>query len=288
MLVIDKLKDQEMFTVTEKRIADYILQNTADIPTIYIADLAKLTYASHSAVIRLCKKIGCNGFREFKLAVSAVVHSQLHKPGPVNVNFPFEPNDPPMVIAKKMADLTMDAVRKTFVQLDDKTLNNAVEMISSAERVFLFSKGDSQLRARSFQNKLIKINKFVIIAEEYSDESWNAASLTKKDCAIFISYAGRNEKYHRILSYFQQERVPSILLTGNNKSPLVKQVSLPIITIQDEYDFVKIGTFSSQVSFEYILDTLFSMLYAREFQKNLKDLKKKQDLIQSGILREEA
>ncbi|MER2132135.1 MAG: RpiR family transcriptional regulator, partial [Carnobacterium inhibens] len=63
--VLNKLKDQTNFTNTEMRIADYIIQNITTIPTIYIEDLAKLTYTSHSTIIRLCKKIGYDGFRSF-------------------------------------------------------------------------------------------------------------------------------------------------------------------------------------------------------------------------------
>lgn len=284
LLVLEQLKEQRNFTQTEKRIADYILQHPSEIPAIYIEDLAKVTYTSHSAIIRLCKKIGFNGFRDFKIAISTIVHSQLHTTGQVNANFPFEENDSPIIIAKKMADLTIDTVKKTLVQLDDDLLSKIIEALSQAERVFLFARGDSQIRARSFQNKLVKINQFYILAEDYSDGYWNAANLTPKDCALFISYSGIVPQYERILQHFYNEKVPTVLLTGSNQSALAKYASTTLVTIQEEYDFAKIGTFSSQVAFEYILDTLFSILYAKEYRQNLLNLKEKQHLLQSGLL----
>lgn len=287
MLVTDKLKDQENFTNTDKRIADYILHNITKVPTITIEDLANQTYASHSAVIRLCKKIGYSGFRTFKSAISEFVYSKLHTQTSVNANFPFEPEDSAISIAKKMADLTIASVKKTFAQLDDDMLNQAVTMLTEADRIFLFAQGDSQIRIRSFQNKLIKINKFLILADEYSDKNWNAVNMTKRDCALFVSYAGINSQYKKILQYFQKEEIPTILLTGNNKSDLTKLAALPIVTIQDEYDFVKVGTFSSQVSFEYILDTIFSIMYAQEYEKNVLNLKRKHDILQTGVLKED-
>ncbi len=284
LLVLDQLKDQHNFTQTEKRIADYILQHPSKISTIYIEDLAKLTYTSHSAIIRLCKKIGFTGFREFKIALSTLVHSQLYAAEQVNANFPFDEADSPMTIAKKMADLTTETVKKSFAQLNDELLSQIVTTLAQAQRVFLFARGDSQIRARSFQNKLIKINKFYILAEEYSDGYWNAASLTKKDCALFISYSGIVPQYDRIMEHFHQEKIPTILLTGNNQSTLLPFAEKALITIQEEYDFAKIGTFSSQVAFEYILDTLFSILYAQEYRQNLLSLKEKQHLLQNGLL----
>ncbi|WP_321387625.1 MurR/RpiR family transcriptional regulator [uncultured Enterococcus sp.] len=287
MLIIDALNTQDTFTETEKRIANYILAHITEIPHIYIEDLARSAYTSHSAVIRLCKKIGYSGFRDFKLAIAEAVHSQQHTFGSVNANFPFNAQDSPMEIAKKMADLTINTINRTHAQLDNALLSRAADILSNAERIFLFSIGDSQVRGRSFQNKLIKIDKLVIIADEYRDAAWNAVRLTEKDCALFISYAGRNAQYQNILQFFKEEKIPTILLTGNNKSELVKLAQLPIVTIQEEYDFAKIATFSSQVSFEYILDTLYSILYAKEYDKNLIGLKRKQEILEKGILKEE-
>lgn len=284
MLILDKLRNQKDFTTTEKRITDYILQNLTTIPESYIQDLAAKTYTSHSAIIRLCKKLGFHGFREFKTAIAETVYSQMHTPHEVDANFPFKPTDTPMMIAKKLSDLTTNTVQKAMMQLDDKLLNDAVNTLLNSKRIFLFSQGDSQLRARSFQNKLVKINKFSIIAEEYVDETWNAVNLTSDDCAFFISYRGIVPLHKNLISYFHSEKIPTIVLTGNHHSPLLKYSDVKLITVQDEYDFAKIATFSSQTAFEYILDTLFSALYVREYRKNIISLKKKQTLMQNGIL----
>ncbi|MER2004930.1 RpiR family transcriptional regulator, partial [Enterococcus entomosocium] len=44
MLLGDKLRLQEGLTNTEKRIADYILQNINDVPSLTIEVIAKHTY----------------------------------------------------------------------------------------------------------------------------------------------------------------------------------------------------------------------------------------------------
>lgn len=284
MLLIDKLRLQKDLTNTEKRIADYILRNLTTIPAINVADLAKDTYTSHSSVIRLAKKMGYEGFRDFRVAVSEVAHSELYRSNPVDANFPFLPQDSTKEIAKKIADLTINTVQRTYAQLDDTVLDETANLLAKAERIFLFAQGDSQIRARSFQNKLVKINKFLIIADEYADEDWNAASLTSKDCAIFITYRARVPQYERMLKHFMNENISSILLTGNSRSNLIPLATQSLVFTQEEMDFLKVSTFSSQVAFEYVLDTLFSLLYAKEFQRNLADLKQKNEWIETGIL----
>ncbi|MGO3791833.1 MAG: SIS domain-containing protein, partial [Enterococcus gilvus] len=149
-----------------------------------------------------------------------------------------------------------------------------------------FAQGDSQIRARSFQNKLIKINKFLILADEYADEEWHAASLTSKDCAIFITYRANVPQYERMMIHFLNENIPSLLLTGNSRSHLIPLATRALVFTQEEMDFIKVSTFSSQVAFEYLLDTLFSLLYAKNFQQNLTEFKKKNAWIETGTLSE--
>ena len=283
MLLIDKLKIQADLTTTEKRIAEYILNHLATIPAINVDELAKKTYTSHSSVIRLAKKMGYEGFRDFRVAISAIAHSNLYREEQVDANFPFLQQDSTQEIAKKMADLAVDTVKKTYAQLDHDILAASADLLAKAERIFLFAQGDSQIRGRSFQNKLVKINKFLIVADEYSDEDWNAVNLTQKDCALFITYRARVPQYERILKHFLNENVPSVLLTGNARSNLIPLARQAIVFTQAEMDFIKVSTFSSQVAFEYVLDTLFSLIYAKNFNGNIQDLKNKNTWIEQRL-----
>ncbi|MEH7109597.1 MurR/RpiR family transcriptional regulator [Bacillus sp. JJ1764] len=284
MNLLKKLEEKQGFTDTEIRIADYILINQEDVPNMFIQELAENTFTSHSAIIRLSQKLGYSGYRNFKVALIHEIQSNKHAVAHVDPNFPFLPTDSSINIAKKMADLTIETIRKTLVKLDQNQLNKAVEMMRNANKIYLFGNGDSQIRARSFQNKFIKINKHLIIADEYGEATWNALSLGKTDCAIFISYAGSSYFYLNILKYLASMKIPTIILTANSESSISKLCELIIEVPYDEYDFFKVGTFSSQISFEYILDTLFSIIYAKEYTKNLLDLKKKEEAIRKWEL----
>ncbi|WP_066056690.1 MurR/RpiR family transcriptional regulator [Robertmurraya korlensis] len=284
MTLLKKLEQKQGFTDTEKRIADFILMNQEDVPNMYIQELAENTFTSHSAIIRLSQKLGFSGYRNFKVALIHEIQSNKHTISHVDPNFPFLPTDSSINIAKKMADLTIETIRKTMGKLDKDQLNKAVEIIRNAKRVYLFGNGDSQIRARSFQNKFIKINKHLIIADEYGETTWNTLSMDDLDCAIFISYTGNSASYIKIIKYLASMKIPSIMLTGNSESIMSRLCNLTIEVPHDEYDFFKVGTFSSQISFEYILDTLFSIIYAKEYTSNLNNLKKKEEAIKKWEL----
>lgn len=287
MLIEDKLIRQDTFTITEKRIADYLQANFEMAVYMTIEELAKATYTSHSAIIRLCKKLGFTGFKEFRLELGREVHQLLVQfDQTIDVNFPFSGQDTGATIAKKMAELSIQAIKKAQLQIEDQPLDVIAEKLTQAKRIFVFAKGDSQITARKFQNKLVKLNKFLILAEEYSDSSWNAANLTKEDCAVFISYSGRIHHYEKIMSYLKHVGTPTLLLTGNENSEMAKKASMCLVISQGELDFVKVATFSSQIAFDYVLNTLYSIMYANNYTANVLNLKEKQQLIQNGLLKE--
>ncbi|EGP4821874.1 MurR/RpiR family transcriptional regulator [Enterococcus faecium] len=287
MLIEDKLIRQDTFTTTEKRIADYLQANFEAAVYMTIEELAKATYTSHSAIIRLCKKLGFTGFKEFRLELGREVHQLLAQfDQTIDANFPFSEQDDGATIAKKMAELSIQAVKKAQLQIEDQPLDTIAEKLTQAKRIFVFAKGDSQITARKFQNKLVKLNKFLILAEEYSDSSWNAANLTKEDCAVFISYSGRIHHYEKIMSYLKHVGTPTLLLTGNEHSEMAKKASMCLVISQGELDFVKVATFSSQIAFDYVLNTLYSIMYAQNYTVNVLNLKEKQQLIQHGLLKE--
>ncbi|BDZ31528.1 MurR/RpiR family transcriptional regulator [Lactiplantibacillus brownii] len=284
MLILEALKQQTDFTTTEKRIADYILANLPTLANSYIKELAAATYTSHSAIIRLAQKLGYHGFRDFQHALTVAATAQAQALTAVDANFPFQVDDTAATIAKKLAAVTVTAIQTAHAQLDTAQLTATAKLLAHADRIFLFSHGDSQLRARSFQNKLVKINKFAIIAEEYSDDAWNAANLSPNDCAIFISYTGTTTTHQQFATYFQAHQIPTVLLTGNAQSPLIPLTTQQLISVQRETDFAKVGTFASQAAFEYLLDTLFSLLYVQDYRHNLSNLQQNQDLMQHGPL----
>ena len=287
MLIEDKLIRQDTFTTTEKRIADYLQANFEAAVYMTIEELAKATYTSHSAIIRICKKLGFTGFKEFRLELGREVHQLLAQfDQTIDANFPFSEQDDGATIAKKMAELSIQAVKKAQLQIENQPLDTIAEKLTQAKRIFVFAKGDSQITARKFQNKLVKLNKFLILAEEYSDSSWNAANLTKEDCAVFISYSGRIHHYEKIMSYLKHVGTPTLLLTGNEHSEMAKKASMCLVISQGELDFVKVATFSSQIAFDYVLNTLYSIMYAQNYTANVLNLKEKQQLIQNGLLKE--
>ncbi|MBQ9617813.1 MAG: MurR/RpiR family transcriptional regulator, partial [Oscillibacter sp.] len=71
MDIFARLRDKGGFTDTESKIADYVLEHRCRIRGMSAEALAKVTFSSKASIIRLCRKVGLSGYREFQIAVAA-------------------------------------------------------------------------------------------------------------------------------------------------------------------------------------------------------------------------
>lgn len=269
MLFTDCLTHTTDFTNNEKRIASFIEQNLEAVSTMSIQTLASKTYTSHSALVRFAKKLNYDGFKSMRQDINNDVQKNILQLNDVDANFPFSPQDSALEIAKNISDLNINAIKRALAQLDEESLNQAAQKIIDSQRLVFFAIGDTQIRARGFQSKLIKINKFAIIAEEYSDESWTASNLNADDLAIFLSYTGNSDNYLKQIQFLKKQKVPTLLITGNPESKMIQVADQVITIVQNEFDVFKVSTFASQITFEYVLDTLFAIIYSKSYKENL-------------------
>lgn len=67
MSIRDRLRSAEGFTETERSLASYLLAHANEIAASSITELAERSFTSNAAIIRLCRKLGMSGFREFRV-----------------------------------------------------------------------------------------------------------------------------------------------------------------------------------------------------------------------------
>lgn len=285
MNLILALKQDQQFTPNEKRIAQFILDNRIESSQFNLTDLAKKTYTSHSAIVRFTQKLGYVGFRDFRIALIDIAHQERYQVNQVDANFPFSQEDTTESIAKKMADLTTQTIMAMQSNIDFNQLEHSAKALQKSKRIFIFAKGDTQISARSFQNKMAKLGIFIFIAEEYADEAWVAMNIQQGDCAIFTSYRADSAKYQRFISVLMEKDVTTILISSNDARVLAGTTTHWLTTVDLETsDSLKIGTFSSQIAIEYIFNILYSMIYMTDFQGNNERLAGKYAVISKGAL----
>lgn len=252
-------KDQK-YTNTEQIVIDYLENNLNEIDNLTINNLAKTTHTSNASIIRLCHKVNCSGFPELKIKLIKERENQKFINNDVNFTFPFTPADSLNEIAKSMTDLYDNGLKLLYSSLDMGKIEQIAKKLFLAKRIFIFGIGDSGLTARSFINKVNKLNIYPIFASENDEANSNSQHLRKNDIALIVTYGTSNQDYAQVMSNLKTGDGQTIVITADRNSLLAKNSDYQLI-IPDEEKKHKVATFYSQFAFEYVLNLIFAILY---------------------------
>ena len=257
----DQLENETLYTKTELEIILYIKNNPQSIIHMTIGELAQATDSSNATIIRTCRKLGYHGFRDFKIDFMKHIESLKYVKQDIDFSFPFQNDEPTWQIINNIANVYKESIDLINSELHIDELEQIVDLLDKAQRVFIYAIGDSKITAMSFTNKLIKIGKFFYIATENREEISFSMAATPQDVALFITYS-KQDVYRDSLRTLLYNHVPIITITSN-ADDILFQYSRYHILIPHKENNEKIATFYSQISFQYVLSILYSLLYKR-------------------------
>ena len=268
MTIIAQLTAAKRFNGTEKNLADYILKHKEKVLDLSIQQLANDTFSSTSTIVRLCRKIGLKGYKDFKIKLAAELQRHYNDISAVDPDFPFTENDSNKEISQKLLDIMQNSLQTTSLLLTDELLESAVKKILQAKKLGIFAYGDTYVSALSFQNKLMKINYNATLPLLSDESKFLASNFKKTDCAILISYSGRSKRTYHLARILRLNGCQIITVTADQKSEIAHLSDLILPVANNESEAIKISPFASQVAIEYVLNTLYSCLFVANYDDN--------------------
>ena len=269
MSIMTQLEFELNFSNSEKNIAKYILDNGENVLNLSIKELAKETYTSPATIVRLCQKLGLDGFQDFKIKYSAEL--QYDNKSRIDVNFPFTKDDNSRLIANNIARLHQEALQDTLSLIEFDNLDKIIAKIEQAKRIYLFGFGNSLLAGLDFQHKMMRINKMVEIRSNAGEQGFLSYTCTKQDVAIIISYSGETNELVSIAKNLKRQHIPIIAITSVGDNRLSKYSDFIINTGSREKIFSKIAPYASKTSISYILDVIFSCLFKLHYDQYINE-----------------
>ncbi|GEO79745.1 transcriptional regulator [Companilactobacillus mindensis DSM 14500] len=268
MTIISQLSAAKNFNGSEKQLAAYIIKHKETVIDQSIQDLATATFSSTSTIVRLCRKIGLKGYKDFKIKLSAELQRHYQDISTVDPDFPFTEDDSNKEISQKLFRVMDTSLKQTNDLLTNELLERAVREILQAKKLGIFAYGDTYISALSFQNKLMKIDHEINLPTLTDESKFLAANFKPADCAILISYSGRSKSTYQIAKILRLNGCRIITITSDSQSEIAKlsDVILPIASSESEA--LKISPFASQVAIEYVLNTLYACLFVANYDVN--------------------
>ncbi len=261
--LIDVRKMRSLFTDSEWTVMSYIAKHPAEVVGMNIGTLAKLTYSTNGTIIRVARKLGCNGFRALKIRLSQELESRRHLAGTVDFAAPFSVGESTERIARDMGSLYRNALVYLESTLDLDACSSMVQKLLDAEKLYFFATGDSQITLDSFRNKLIKLSIMAYDAMELGDEEAVCQSAREGDVALIVSYSGENERIAGCIPILKQHGSSILALTAMPESTCAEASDEFLAIPELEGDKgQKYATFYSQFAFGYVLNLLYALIYS--------------------------
>jgi DNA-binding MurR/RpiR family transcriptional regulator len=125
-------------TAGEKKVGNYVLRCPDEVVKLSITELAEACGVSDATIFRFCRKVGTEGYQDFKIALA----KESVSPDSL-VYADVTPEDSLLTMAEKIVEANVKALRDTLKILDVEALDKALNAILAANRVQVAVQADA-------------------------------------------------------------------------------------------------------------------------------------------------
>ena len=260
-------QNYDKFTDREKLIADYLLLENIKIVDMSAKEIAEATKTSAPTVVRFAKKLGFSSLNEMKIKLSISLNEKKR-----NGEFEYLDKDlSTRSIVNGVKSSIHSIIDETVDLISEEELDKAVELLTNAKTIYIFSVGVSSLVGLDFYYKLSRINKRCIVHEDTHLQVTSSVLMQEGDVAVVISYSGETKEVLLCAKNARENNVPVIAITKasiDNKLESFSDISLHVPYVEKS---LREGAMTSRISQLAIID----MLFLGMARSNIRDVEEK-------------
>lgn len=260
-------QNYDKFTDREKLIADYLLLENIKIVDMSAKEIAEATKTSAPTVVRFAKKLGFSSLNEMKIKLSISLNEKKS-----NGEFEYLDKDlSTRSIVNGVKSSIHSIIDETVDLISEEELDKAVELLTNAKTIDIFSVGVSSLVGLDFYYKLSRINKRCIVHEDTHLQVTSSVLMQEGDVAVVISYSGETKEVLLCAKNARENNVPVIAITKasiDNKLESFSDISLHVPYVEKS---LREGAMTSRISQLAIID----MLFLGMARSNIRDVEEK-------------
>lgn len=269
-VMLNMLNYKEDLSMVERVVLDYLIENKAVLSNFKIEHIAEATYTSPASVVRMCKKLGYKGFKDFKIDY-ILANAKVEIPESKEYTDAILSKD--NKYGRNVMENNIKILEETLKLHDAKSLHNAALAIMKARKILIFGKGSSYLVCKDLEMKLRRINKFAIAQGESHEQLVDASFINPNDVVIFISNSGTTK-----------EIISAALLANENKATIISITKLGSSMLADLSDYIlyssslegefRSAAMSSRISQLSVVDALFTNCAYIDIDRSINSLEK--------------
>lgn len=223
------------FNELEMSIYNCIIKNKTRISHMKIKDLADEAHVSTATILRFCKKLGCEGYSEFKLRYKEYLQQA----------------------SLLMTDSEETTVKGFLTRIDSKefqdSLDDAFSILKDSQRIILIGIGTSGILAQYGARFFSNVGRFSL----YVDDPYLPIlqDLSEDTVTIALSESGNTQQTINLAMQLK-ERGSLLLSITNHPGSTLEKISDYSITYHVPEILVNHTNITTQVPVLYILETL--------------------------------
>lgn len=260
-------------SATARRIAQFVLENAAEVVHMSVTELAERTGASEGSVVGLAKQLGYTGFQQLKIALAQDLVAPVQF-----IHEDLDPGDAPEAVVRKIFASQIQTLQDTQAAMDITALQRAVELIRAAKRVEIYGIGSAAPIAEDACYRLMRIG---IEAKALVDSHMQAigASLTGPDVVtLTISHSGATQETLTATRLAREAGAHTIVITNYGKSPIQAFAEVLLFTVARETNF-RTEAMTSRIGQLAVIDTIIACLALQDYELSSSILRKSFDIL---------
>lgn len=248
-------ENQQAMSGTEVGIAQYICAHPEECAHLTIRELAEKTYTSPSSVVRLCRFVGFDGYKEFRQELLLDVHTLGETGSHEEAELDGTASIPDII--DSITRRNIQCLQDTQYLLNPEEVTACVELIRKARTILLFGIGASLCVARDAYLKFLRVDKPCVLNDDWHSQLLQARNAKEEDVGIVFSYSGQTSEVIECMKALKENHTPIIAVTRSAPSPVAKLADHRLHTATNEFTF-RMGALSSRMAQLNVVDILYA------------------------------
>lgn len=258
--------EEDRFSSLESKLAQFVLENVDFVVNLSIIELAERVGVSPPTVTRFCRRLGCQGYSDFKVQLARMAYVGLRY---------LKPEAPTATVEEVAFDIVSKAQNALFEvhrQLDLAAIARAAATLRAAEFIQAFgASGNSAMIVNELHNRLFRLGCRINASNDHGMNLMMSAAAQPGTVVFGSSFTGRDMGLVHCLELLRQRGIPTIVITQNG-SPAAAAADIVIGIEMPEGKNIFRPT-STRYAYLAAIDILANMVAYADRNRSLKSLR---------------
>lgn len=277
MPIFAKIQEQqEAFSKSELKIAQFILDQPQDVLEMTAQQLARAADSSSAAVIRLCKRLKVYGFPQLKIELSADLSGgELSR----KIQPEVRENEEISSIKERLLVNTQNSLAETVEEIDDDQIHQLSQIVSRSRRLLVLGIGVSNLVAQDIAQKWGSVGTIVIAFNNVNDLLPIVANAGIEDSLWVVDNSGETPEAIYAAQIAKERKVPIITMTKKGSNTISELGDVEIHTSQPIELPGRIAATDSLLLQFMAIDIIFYDFVSRNYESSISQLNQSAKLV---------